>query len=127
MPFAAAHEMAHGYGITDEGAANFLAFLACSASSAPAVKYSGYAAYWSYAAGELPRAEFKSSWDGLPEGMRTDIRASREQAARYRGAIERLSQKVYARYLRSQGIRDGLRSYSRFVSLVEAWKKKAAR
>lgn len=124
-PFTMAHEMVHGYGITDEGAANFLAFLACAASSLPAVRYSGYAAYWSYAAGELPRAEFKALWEGLPEGMKADLQAAQKNAARYRGALDRISRKIYAQYLKSQGIDDGLRSYSRFVGLVASWKKKA--
>jgi hypothetical protein len=126
-PFTIAHEMVHGYGITDEGAANFLAFLACAASPLPVVKYSGFAAYWEYAAGELSRAapaEFKALWDRLPEGMKADIRLAQKNAARYRGALEKVSQKVYAKYLKSQGIDDGLRSYSRFVGLVAAWKKK---
>jgi hypothetical protein len=125
-PFAMAHEMAHGYGITDEGAANFLAFLACAASPLPSVIYSGYAAYWEYAAGELPRTQFKALWDELPDGMKTDLRAAQENAARYRGVLERVSRKVYTRYLKSQGIQDGLRSYSRFVGLVAAWKKRAS-
>jgi hypothetical protein len=126
-PFTLAHEMVHGYGITDEGAANFLAFLACAASPLPVVKYSGFAAYWEYATGELSRAapaEFKALWDQLPEGMKADIRSAQKNAARYRGALEKVSQKVYAKYLKSQGIDDGLRSYSRFVGLVAAWKKK---
>jgi len=123
-PFTMAHEMVHGYGITDEGEANFLAFLACAASAAPAIRYSGYAAYWSYAAGELSRAEFKALWEGLPEGMRADFLAAQENAARYRGVLEKLSRKVYANYLKSQGIDEGLRSYSRFIGLVAAWAKK---
>ena len=126
-PFTLAHEMVHGYGITDEGAANFLAFLACEASAVPFVKYSGYAAYWEYAAGELTRAapsEFKLLWEKLPEGMKADLRSAQMNAARYRGALEKVSQKVYAKYLKSQGINDGLKSYSRFVGLVAAWKKK---
>jgi hypothetical protein len=129
-PFTTAHEMVHGYGITDEGAANFLAFLACAASPLPVVKYSGFAAYWEYAAGELSRAvpvEFKALWENLPEGMKTDIRSAQKNAAHYRGALEKVSQKVYAKYLKSQGIDDGLRSYSRFVGLVAAWKKRILR
>lgn len=126
-PFTMAHEMVHGYGITDEGAANFVAFLACAASSVPIVRYSGYASYWSYAAGELPRDEFKALWAELPEGMKADLLAAQKNAARYRGALDKISRKVYARYLKSQGIEDGLRSYSRFVGLVTAWKKKQPR
>ncbi len=122
-PFTTAHEMAHGYGITDEGEASFMAFLACAASPNPAVRYSGYAAYWSQAAGELPRSGFKVQWDALPEGMKADLRAGEKNAARYRGALERVSRKVYAQYLKSQRVEDGLRSYSRFVGLVRAWKE----
>ena len=123
-PFTMAHEMAHGYGIADEAGANFLAYLACASSPLPIVRYSGYAAYWSTAAGELPRAEFKTLWEGLPEGMKADLRAAQANAARYHGALDRISRKVYAQYLKTQGIADGLRSYSRFVGLVAAWKKK---
>ena len=123
-PFTMAHEMAHGYGITDEGAANFLAFLACAGSGVPIVRYSGYASYWSYAAGELSRDAFKTSWADLPEGMKADLLAAQKNAARYRGALDRISRTVYSRYLKSQGVRDGMRSYSRFVGLVTAWKRK---
>jgi hypothetical protein len=126
-PFTMAHEMAHGYGITDEGAANFLAFLTCEASPEPMVRYSGYASYWSYASGELLRDEFKALWADLPEGMKADLLAAQKNAARYRGALDKISRKVYARYLKSQRIEDGLRSYSRFVGLVTAWKKKSPR
>jgi hypothetical protein len=123
-PFTMAHEMAHGYGITDEGGANFLAFLACTASPVPVIRYSGYAAYWGYAAGELPRAGFKALWEGLPAGMRADLLAARENAARYSGPLDKLSRKVYASYLKSQGIREGTRSYSRFIGLIVAWSRK---
>lgn len=126
-PFTLAHEMAHGFGITDEGEAGFLAFLACRASGHPAIRYSGCAGYWEYVAGEMARADraaFRAGWDSLPEGMRADIRAARANAARYRGVVERISRKVYARYLQSQGVDDGLRSYSRLVGLVAAWRKK---
>ena len=36
-----AHEMAHGYGITDEGEASFFAYLACLRSKNPMIRYSG--------------------------------------------------------------------------------------
>jgi hypothetical protein len=127
-PFALAHEMAHGFGIADEGEAGFLAFLACLAAADPMVNYSGYAGYWEYSAGELARADrpaFNAIWEALPEGMKADLRAAQANSARYRGMIEKASRRVYAKYLKSQGIDDGLRSYSRFVGLVAAWKKKA--
>lgn len=127
MPFTMAHEMAHGYGITDEGEANFLALLACQASADPAVRYSGFLSYWDYAAGELLRAapsRFKALWAGVPEGMKADVRAMRANWDRYRGPLEKISRKVYDQYLKSQGINEGMKSYSRFINLAAAWKKR---
>ena len=126
MPFTMAHEMAHGYGITDEGAANFLALLACQAAADPAIRYSGFLSYWDYAAGELTGsapALFKSLWAGVPEGMRADIRALQANWARYRGPLEKISRKVYEKYLHTQGITEGMKSYGRFVALAAAWRK----
>lgn len=125
-PFTMAHEMAHGFGLTAEGDANFLAFLACDASGDPFVRYSGFLSYWGYVSSELARAapaEFKALWEKLPPGMKADIQAVRENWNRYRGVLTRISGRVYERYLRSQGVREGMMSYSRFVNLVAAWKK----
>jgi hypothetical protein len=127
MPFNMAHEMAHGYGITDEGEANFLALLACRTSADPAVRYSGFLSYWDYAAGALSSAapaRFKALWAGVPEGMKADVRAQRANWDRYRGPLEKISRKVYERYLKSQGIKEGMVSYSRFVNLAAAWRKR---
>ena len=129
-PATMAHEMAHGYGLTDEGDANFLGFLACAASDDPFVRYSGFLSYWGYVSSALSRAspaEYRALWNGLPPGMKADIQAVRESWSRYRGAIARVSGRIYERYLRSQGVREGMRSYDRFVNLVAAWSKTKGR
>jgi hypothetical protein len=126
MPFTKAHEMAHGYGVTEEGEANFLALRTCQASADPAVRYSGFLSYWDYAAGELAGsapARFKALWAAVPEGMKADLRAERANWDRYRGPLEKISRKVYEKYLKTQGIKEGMKSYGRFVNLVAAWKK----
>ena len=129
-PFTRAHEMAHGFGFTDEGDANFLAFLACAATADPLVRYSAFLSYWEYVAGDLALsapAEFRSLGAGLPAGMRADLRAVEANWSRYAGVIARLSGRIYERYLRSQGVREGIMSYSRFVNLVAAWTKAKGR
>jgi hypothetical protein len=129
MPFTLAHEMAHGYGLTDEGGVNLLAFLACRDSSDPVIRYSAASALWVYAVGDLAAesaAEARAAWDGLPAGMKADIRAAQRAAARYRGLVERASGRIYERFLRSNQVKEGLRSYSQFVGLVAAWRKKDA-
>ena len=129
-PFVTAHEMVHAYGITDEGAANFLGFLACQSSGEPAIRYSGLLSYWEYVFSELARAsrdDAKIIAARLPVGVRADIRAARENWDRYRGSFQAAAEAVYERYLRSQGVAEGIRSYDRFVSLVVAWKRREAR
>ncbi|HMP32039.1 MAG TPA: DUF3810 family protein, partial [Saprospiraceae bacterium] len=54
-PFVMAHEMAHGYGITDEGDCNFIAVLVCANADDPYIRYSGLLAYWRYLANSLVR------------------------------------------------------------------------
>ncbi len=128
MPFTMAHEMAHGYGITDEGEANFLALLACRASTDPSVRYSGFLSYWDYAAGELARSaprRFRALWAGVPEGMKADVRAMQANWDRYRGPLEKISRKVYEKYLKTQGIGEGMKSYNRFINLAAAWRKRS--
>ncbi len=127
-PFTMAHEMAHGYGITDEGDANFLALLACETSARPVVRYSGYLSYWNYAAGELGRADrpaLKALGSLVPDGMRADLLAIRKNWEKYEGPLAKISEKVYGQYLKSQGIKEGMKSYSRFLNLRAAWRKKS--
>jgi hypothetical protein len=126
-PFVIAHEMVHAYGITDEGAANFLGFLACESSDLPVIRYSGFLSYWEYVFPELARAsaeEARLLVSRLPEGARADLRAALENWNRYRGPVRAAAQAVYERYLKSQGIKEGARSYDRFVLLVAAWKRR---
>jgi len=124
-PFVTAHEMAHAYGITDEGAANVLAFLACASSDDPIIRYSGPLSYWNYIFPELARlspGDARTLAARLPEGARADLRAAFENWERYRGPVRAAARAVYERYLRSQGVKEGLKSYDRFVLLVVAWK-----
>jgi hypothetical protein len=41
--------------------------------------------------------------------------------------VRAAAQAVYERYLKSQGIAEGAKSYDRFVSLVVAWKRREVR
>ncbi len=126
-PFTLAHEMAHGFGFNDEGVANFLAFLACNQAENPAVKYSGRLAYWNSVVGELIRISPQDLRDlvaEMPDGMRADLRAAAENWDRYRGTLMEIGEKINQQYLRSQGIKEGIKSYDRLAMLVFAWREK---
>jgi hypothetical protein len=129
-PFVMAHEMSHGFGITDEGSANLLGFLACRSSGDAAIRYSGLLAYWDYVFAALVRVARDDAARlaaRLPEGVKADIRAEAANWDRYRGPLRTVSRAVYERYLKSQGVKEGMKSYDRFVTLLAAWKRLKAR
>jgi hypothetical protein len=111
--FTMAHEIAHGYGITDEGECNFVAFMALQSSSDEAFVYS---AWFSLLLELVPRNEIES----LPTALRGDRLMLRANAEKYPPLIPRLAEKTNHLYLKSQGVEGGIDSYSRWPQLVYA-------
>jgi len=126
IPFDVAHEMAHGYGFSQEGTCNFLAYLACISSGDPFIKYSGCLVYYSHISADLYRAspgEYKELNKKLPPGVIADRVKKYWNWQQYRGWLMDWSQKVYDTYLKTQGVREGIKSYDRLVILTAAWRK----
>ncbi len=127
IPFVMAHELAHGYGITDEGSCNFFALLACSRSDDLVYRYSGLLLYWRYLAGEYRSyypEEYKTAYhELLTEAIRGDLRAIRENGKLYPDIFPEFRNLAYSTYLRTQGIEEGMKNYNRVVMLATAWRK----
>jgi hypothetical protein len=127
IPFTLAHEMSHGYGVTDEADCNFLAYLACQKSQDPQVRFAGIFGYWRYVAGEYRYQfpdDYAAQYDNLPPLIRELLAEIRTNDARYPDLLPKLRNQVYDTYLRTQGIPDGLQSYSRVVQLVWAYENR---
>lgn len=127
IPFAAAHEMAHAHGFADEGEANLVAFLVCIGSQVPVIRYSGYMGYFDYIAMEYYRisvTEYRRLLEGLPEGVRADMRQTRDNWKRHRSWLTRIGSTVNNLYLKSQGVKEGILSYNRLLVLYEGYLKK---
>ncbi len=128
-PFTYAHEMAHAYGFGDEGSANFIAWLTCEQSGDPVIRYAGRLDYWFDVMGQLRQedslayARYRAM---LPSGIEADIASVRSVYERYPGFFPALSRKLYDIFLKGQGVEEGIRSYSRVVDLVIAWRKRDA-
>ena len=126
QPFTIAHEMSHAMGFGDEGTCNFLAFLACEQSEYPAVVYSGRLNYWSYISRELNRADperYATVSLGLSPGVKADLEVLRDYSRKYRSFMTLIGYRVNNAYLKTQGVKEGVKSYNRLVVLVEAWKE----
>jgi hypothetical protein len=126
VPFTLAHEMGHGFGVTDEGDCNFLGYLVCKRSDDPLVRFSGLLTYWRYVASEYRRTfpeEYAESYERLPILVRETLAAIRANDALYPDLFPRVRNAVYDSYLKTQGIPEGLQSYYRIVQLVWAYEQ----
>lgn len=130
IPFTMAHEMAHGYGFGNEAVCNFLGFLACLESKHTAIQYIGYLTYWRYVFGELrafmSKADYLKLRNAIPKEMQLDLEGIYTSVDSYPPLFPVLQQATYDLYLKSQGVQEGVKSYSRIVRWVIAWRKKYA-
>jgi Protein of unknown function (DUF3810) len=123
-PFSMAHEMAHGYGWTDEATANFIAYLACTQSDDAFSRYSGFLMYYRYVASNYMRLNpeaYKKFRETLPESIKTDLKAINLRQQEFKTWFE--TEKINNVYLKWQGVQGGTVSYSRVVVLVYSWRK----
>jgi hypothetical protein len=124
QPFTLCHELAHGYGITNEGICNFLAYLATQKSDNEYVRYSGLMCYWRYIAIAYQRfayEEYQAFRAPLPKGFQADLDRINESLDKYPDILPELRYAAYDSYLKSQGISEGMKSYSSIIMLVRAW------
>jgi Protein of unknown function (DUF3810) len=125
--FTTAHELAHAYGIANEGEANFVALMACIQSSDPLVGYAGYYNYWRYVATKLRNFEpelYEAYHSNIPIGIRADRNAIIENSKLYPAIFPEASDFINDSYLKAQGVENGSNSYDDFTLLVLGYKMK---
>lgn len=125
-PEVMAHEMAHGYGFGDEGTCNFWSWLACSGSADPAIRYSAYLSYWIEVARNYRKyfpEEYKDRRQQLPVSIRADLAAINAAYRKYPGFFPETYNRVYDSYLKQQGVKGGIKSYSRVIELRMGWEQ----
>jgi Protein of unknown function (DUF3810) len=120
-PFTIAHEMAHGYGVTDEGACNFIAWLACSQSRDQWVRFGGALTYWRYAAAEMPADSVLKVMNAFPPVVKRAITLVRANDKKYPDLMPVVRDAIYSSYLKHHGVKGGLRSYNEVVMMVQLY------
>lgn len=128
LPIVVAHERAHQRGITNEGEANLVAFMACAgATDATYLRYAAYlyaSAHLLGAASREAPEEARAAWEALGPGPLRDLEAIRLFWSHYRGALSVAASRVNDAYLRSVRVPGGTRSYQRIVQLLVALDRK---
>ena len=116
-PAVLAHEWAHLAGYAPEDDASFVGLIAAMRADA-AGRYSAWLTLTFEAASQLPHDERQQVLSGLAAGPRQDAQAITMRLQSRIETVQRASWEAYDRYLKSQGVTDGVRSYSRVVQLL---------
>ena len=126
-PFTIAHEMAHSFGVTNEGEANFVAWVVCQESQDPLLQYSAQLRLLIYLLREYARLAPEDYREWIPKidkGILNDIISIQEQGNKYPPFSIEFSRKSNDIFLKSQGVKEGIKSYSQLPMLVFAWREK---
>jgi len=116
-PAVLAHEWAHLAGYAPEDDASFVGLLA-SLRADPGARYSAWLSLVAEAVNQLPRAERQDVLSRLDPGPRKDEEAIAERLRSRVEVVQRASWETYDRYLKAQGVQEGIRNYSRVVQLL---------
>ena len=124
-PFTIAHEMAHSYGVTDEGEANFIAWVICSNSESYLLQYTGQLRLLRYQLNDLFRINaeaYKTFVSTLPAGIKNDLASIRRNVLSVQPLFSEISRRSNDIYLKTQGVKAGVQSYAQLPMLVVAWR-----
>jgi hypothetical protein len=116
-PAVLAHEWAHLAGYAPEDDASFVGLLAALRAD-PAARYSAWMALLFETGNQLPRDERQRLMARLDSGPQQDVQAIVARLQARVEVVQRASWEAYDRYLKTQGVREGIQSYSRVVQLL---------
>jgi hypothetical protein len=117
-PYVLAHEWAHLSGYAPEDDASFVGLLA-ALKAGPAAEYSAWLELAFTAIGQLQPITQKLVLQDLAEGPRQDQTAIYRRVMDHRiQVVDRAAWATYDQALRSQGVEEGVQSYSRVVELL---------
>jgi hypothetical protein len=116
-PAVLAHEWAHLSGYAPESDASFVGILA-ALRAGPAAEYSVWLDLVSEAASQLQPVTQRLVLAKLEAGPRKDQEAIRERLKALVQPVERVAWSAYDQMLKSQGVEEGVRSYSRVIQLL---------
>lgn len=127
QPFTASHEVAHQLGYAKEMEANFVGYLAASASADTLFQYSVYLDLFLYSNRNLYNSDSASSnayaKQLLPE-IKDDIQQWRAFNKRHKNPVEPVIRWMYGKYLESNQQPQGVLSYDEVTSFLIAYYKK---
>lgn len=117
----AAHEMTHQMGIATENEANFLSYKATTQHSDNYIQYAGYLMGLRYTIGEYFTTKpqlARELYDEVPLGIKKNITEIIRFWNQYQNPFEKYFENAYDQYLKAQGQKDGIETYSQMVAYL---------
>lgn len=127
QPYTSCHEVAHQLGYAKEMEANFVAFLAGTASSDTLIHYSVYLELFMYSNRNLFAVDsvFAKSYRAqLSPAVINDIREWKRFNKRYQNPVEPVIRWIYGKYLERNQQPQGVLSYDEVTAFLIAYYKK---
>ncbi|RAI87039.1 DUF3810 domain-containing protein [Algoriphagus yeomjeoni] len=127
QPFTVAHEMAHSYGVTDEGEANFIAWVICTNSEDQLLRYSGQLRLLMYQIRDYYRMapeDYREWLKNLDPGIKNDMMSIKRNSDSIQAFSLEISRKTNDVFLKTQGVKAGINSYQQLPKLAFAWRER---
>lgn len=116
-----AHELSHIAGYCGEAEASFVGYVAGLHAEDKFAKYSVALDLYEKLANRLSTTDKDTYLSRLPERAKEDLRREKEVVEKYRISwLSNISWKVYDKYLKSQGVKEGIKDYGRAINLIVA-------
>ncbi|MEX2594091.1 MAG: DUF3810 domain-containing protein [Anditalea sp.] len=126
-PFTIAHEMAHSYGIANEGEANFIGWVICANSENVLLQYSGQLRLFRYQLNDLywiNREFYHHLLATIDTGIKNDMASIIKNRQEIKPISLELSRMSNDLFLKTQGVEAGVKSYAQLTRLAYAWRNR---
>lgn len=128
LPYVACHEMAHQLGYASEDEANFVGFLAATASADPLFQYSTHLELFRYANSELWYRDSniaKANYAQLDTLVKQDLAHLQAFFIAHENPIGKFTTKIYGLFLKANQQPQGLDTYDQVTAWLLAYRKKS--
>jgi Protein of unknown function (DUF3810) len=116
-PAMVAHEWGHLAGLAREAEASYFGWRVCQAGDAR-TQYSAWLFLYGYVMNSIDAEARRPLMASLADGPRRDLRAMAERSARAVPAVRDAAWQAYDRYLKSNRVPEGVRSYDDVLVLI---------
>lgn len=128
-PAVYAHELAHRLSVSSEAEANFYAWLCCTNSGYPAIRYSGNFLILGYIVNNAARLLSEEEFQEFVHSIRPEIIAQYKACrkywqSKYSPFIGKIQNRIYNLFLKSNRIPSGTKNYSEVIGMIISWKTK---